>query len=226
MPGMIDAHWHSILAGICSRCNDRRYSLCASRCGTGSRANGSTRLYDRPGCRRAWLALKRTIDEGRIVGPGLCPSGAMISQTSGHGDFRMRTDLPRTSQSGLSIAEQAGISATADGEAGVLRRVREQLMLGARQIKIMGGGVSSSFDPIDSLQYTRAEMKAAVSAAADRHLCPHPRLYIRSHAPCARLQREIDRTWPADRRGYGQADCGCASMVEHTALPRRRRRQC
>ena len=122
------------------------------------------------------FALKRAIDERRIAGPRIYPSGAMISQTSGHGDFRMRTELPRAPQTDLSGAEQAGISAIADGEAEVLRRVREQLMLGASQIKIMGGGgVSSSFDPIDSLQYTEAEMKAAVAAAADwgTYVCIH-----------------------------------------------------
>ncbi len=100
----------------------------------------------------------------------------MISQTSGHGDFRMRADLPRTAQSTLSVAEQAGIAAIADGEAEVLRRVREQLMLGASQIKIhAGGGVASTYDPVDALQYTEAEMKAAVTAATDWgvYVCAH-----------------------------------------------------
>ena len=120
--------------------------------------------------------MKRAIDEGRIAGPRIYPSGAMISQTSGHGDFRMRTDLPRAPQSDLSVAERAGISAIADGEAEVLRRVREQLMLGAAQIKIMGGGgVASAYDPIDALQYTETEMKAAVAAASDwgTYVCIH-----------------------------------------------------
>ena len=49
-------------------------------------------------------------------------------------------------------------------------------MLGASQIKIMGGGgVSSTYDPIDVLQYSEAEMKAAVSAASDwgTYVCIH-----------------------------------------------------
>jgi imidazolonepropionase-like amidohydrolase len=120
--------------------------------------------------------LKRAIDEGRVAGPRIYPAGAMISQTSGHGDFRMRTDLPRTPQSDLSVSERAGIAAIADGEAEVLRRVREQLMLGASQIKIMGGGgVASSYDPIDAIQYSEAETRAAVSAAADwgTYVCVH-----------------------------------------------------
>ena len=34
------------------------------------------------------FGLKRAIDEGFIAGPRIYPSGAVISQTSGHGDFR------------------------------------------------------------------------------------------------------------------------------------------
>ncbi len=177
MPGMIDAHWHSILAGISqvvAMTADIPYvHLVAAQEAERTVLRGFTTVRDVGG---PSFALKRAIDEGRIAGPRIYPSGAMISQTSGHGDFRMRTELPRTSQSDLSTAEQAGISAIADGEAEVLRRVREQLMLGASQIKIMGGGgVASAYDPIDALQYSEAEMKAAVSAASDwgTYVCIH-----------------------------------------------------
>lgn len=177
MPGLIDAHWHSILAGISqlvAMTADIPYvHLLAAQEAERTVLRGFTTVRDVGG---PSFALKRAIDEGRIAGPRIYPSGAMVSQTSGHGDFRMRTDLPRTSQSDLSVAEQAGISAIADGEAEVLRRVREQLMLGASQIKIMGGGgVASTYDPIDALQYSEAEMKAAVSAAADwgTYVCVH-----------------------------------------------------
>jgi imidazolonepropionase-like amidohydrolase len=54
----------------------------------------------------------------------------------------------------------------ADGPDEVRKRVREQLMLGASQIKLAaGGGVSSMYDPIDVSQYTEAEFRAAVEAA-------------------------------------------------------------
>lgn len=177
MPGMIDAHWHTILAGISqmvAMTADIPYvHLVAAQEAERTVLRGFTTVRDVGG---PSFALKRAIDEGRIAGPRIYPSGAMVSQTSGHGDFRMRTDLPRSPQSDLSVAEQAGISAIADGEAEVLRRVREQLMLGASQIKIMGGGgVASAYDPVDALQYTEAEMKAAVSAAADwgTYVCIH-----------------------------------------------------
>lgn len=177
MPGMIDAHWHSILAGIsqiAAMTADIPYvHLVAAQEAERTVLRGFTTVRDVGG---PSFALKRAIDEGRIAGPRIYPSGAMVSQTSGHGDFRMRTDLPRTPQSDLGVTERAGIAAIADGEAEVLRRVREQLMLGASQIKIMGGGgVASSYDPIDALQYSEAEMKAAVAAAADwgTYVCVH-----------------------------------------------------
>lgn len=177
MPGMIDAHWHSILAGIsqmAAMTADVPYvHLVAAQEAERTVLRGFTTVRDVGG---PSFALKRAIDEALVAGPRIYPSGAMISQTSGHGDFRMRTDLPRSPQSNLGIAEQSGISALADGEAQVLQRVREQLMLGASQIKIMGGGgVASAYDPIDALQYTETEMKAAVAAATDwgTYVCIH-----------------------------------------------------
>lgn len=177
MPGMIDAHWHAVLAGIsqiAAMTADIPYvHLVAAQEAERTVLRGFTTVRDVGG---PAFALKRAIDEGRVPGPRIYPSGAMISQTSGHGDFRMRTDLPRSPQSDLGVAERAGIAAIADGEAEVLRSVREQLMLGASQIKVMGGGgVSSAFDPIDSVQYTASEMKAAVNAAADwgTYVCVH-----------------------------------------------------
>jgi imidazolonepropionase-like amidohydrolase len=54
----------------------------------------------------------------------------------------------------------------ADGVDQVLKRTREQLMLGASQIKLAaGGGVASNFDPIDVSQYTEPEFRAAVDCA-------------------------------------------------------------
>lgn len=177
MPGLIDSHWHTLLAAISqfvALTADVPYvHLLAAQEAERTVMRGFTTVRDVGG---PSFAVKRAIDEGRIAGPRIYPSGAMVSQTSGHGDFRQRSDLPRSAQSDLSEAELAGISAIADGEAEVLRRVREQLMLGASQIKIMaGGGLSSEFDPLDSIQYSEAEIKAAVGAAADwgTYVCAH-----------------------------------------------------
>ncbi len=111
------------------------------------------------------FGLKNAIDAGIIPGPRIWPSGAMISQTGGHGDFRFPTDLPARPDS-FSYTERIGAAAIADDPATVRKRAREQLALGASQIKLMaGGGVSSAFDPLDVTQYTVEELRAAVEAA-------------------------------------------------------------
>ena len=169
MPGLIDAHWHATLATItqtAAMTADPGYvHLVAAREAERTLLRGFTSVRDVGG---PSFALKRAIDEGIVHGPRIFPAGAMISQTSGHGDFRMRHEIPRGTTTPLSAGELMGVSAIADGEAEVLRRTREQLMLGAAQIKLMaGGGVASSYDPLDSTQFSERELRAAVEAADD-----------------------------------------------------------
>jgi imidazolonepropionase-like amidohydrolase len=167
MPGLIDAHWHAAFAAISTATAisaDPGYvHLVAGVEAKRTLLRGFTTVRDAGG---PTFALKRAIDEGVIVGPRIYPCGAFISQTAGHGDFRARHEVPRNPCGHLSHLEIAGAIAIADGVAEVLRAVREQLMLGASQIKIMaGGGVASPYDPIDVTQYTEAEIRAAVDAA-------------------------------------------------------------
>ena len=122
------------------------------------------------------FGLKLAIDQGAVSGPRIFPSGAMLSQTSGHGDFRLLSALPRMPNEPADYTERTGVAAIADGRDEVLRRTREQLMKGASQIKIMaGGGVSLLYDPLNTAQYTLDEMRAAVEAAADwgTYVCAH-----------------------------------------------------
>jgi imidazolonepropionase-like amidohydrolase len=169
MPGMIDVHWHTMLAGISqttAMTADLGYVyLVAAQEAQRTLLRGFTSVRDAGG---PAFALKRAIDEGIVPGPRIFPSGAMISQTSGHGDFRLRSDVPRAANTPLSLVENMGVSMIADGENEVLRRVREQLMLGATQIKMLaGGGVASLYDPLDSTQFTEKELRAGVDAAND-----------------------------------------------------------
>jgi imidazolonepropionase-like amidohydrolase len=177
MPGLIDAHWHALMVAIpevVALTADVPYvHLVAAQEAERTLLRGFTTVRDVGG---PAFSLKRAIDEGKIAGPRIFPSGAMISQTAGHGDFRFRYEIPRGSANDISHPEAAGIATVADGVPEVLRRVREQLLLGASQIKIMvGGGVSSHYDPIDVVQYTAEEIRAATQAAADwgTYVCTH-----------------------------------------------------
>jgi imidazolonepropionase-like amidohydrolase len=167
MPGLIDAHWHAMLASMpiaAMMTADIGYlNLVAGEQATRTLHRGFTTVRDAGG---PSFGLKRAIDDGTVAGPRIYPSGAFISQTSGHGDFRMPHEVPRGICGHLSQVEIMGASTIADGADEVLRAVREQLMLGATQIKMMaGGGVSSTYDPVDVTQYTEAELRAGVEAA-------------------------------------------------------------
>ncbi len=126
--------------------------------------HGFTTLRDAGG---TTPALARAFDSGEIEGPRLFASGAVISQTAGHGDFRERHE-PHPFLHGGSPYMGGRSSILADGVDQTLAAVRENLKNGATQIKIMGGGgVMSEFDPIHTLQPSPAEIRAAVQAASD-----------------------------------------------------------
>lgn len=167
LPGLIDAHWHTVFASVpitVAMTADPGYlQLVAGRTATETLLRGFTSVRDAGG---PAFGLKRAIDTGVITGPRIFPSGAFISQTGGHGDFRAPAEVPRGRLGHLSNAELLGAAAIADGVDAVLQAAREQLMLGASQLKLMvGGGVASPYDPLDVTQYTEAELHAAVEAA-------------------------------------------------------------
>src|SRR5690606_6594062 len=101
------------------------------------------------------FGLKRAIDEGLAPGPRIYPSGAMITITGGHGDFKSAADLPRQLGGPLSRMETRNGSLLADSPDEVRVRAREQLLLGASQIKLTaGGGVASPHSPLDVSTFT------------------------------------------------------------------------
>ena len=167
MPGLIDAHWHAMLASlpltVLMTADIGYITLVAADEAKKTLMRGFTSVRDMAG---PTFSLKRAIDEGLVAGPRIWPSGAMISQTGGHGDFRFPYEIPAPPDAPLGRVDAIGAGAIADGVDRVLIRAREQLMLGASQLKLAaGGGVSSSYDPIDVSQYTEAEFRAAVDAA-------------------------------------------------------------
>lgn len=151
MPGLIDAHWHAMLVRptpMAALAGDIGYNnLLAASEATATLMRGFTTVRDMGG---PSFGLKQAIDEGLVAGPRIYPSGAMITITGGHGDFRQLSDLPRTIGGMLSRMERIGGSMVADSPDEVRVRAREQLMQGASQVKLTaGGGVASPFSPLD-----------------------------------------------------------------------------
>jgi imidazolonepropionase-like amidohydrolase len=146
MPGLIDAHWHSAMAAIplsVLMTADVGYiNLVAATSERETLMRGFTSVRDVSG---PTFGLKRAIDEGFVDGPRIWPSGAMISQSGGHGDFRMPFEVPAAPNAPLSRGQAINGGVIADGPDEVRKRVREQLMLGASQIKLAaGGGVAAA----------------------------------------------------------------------------------
>jgi len=188
MPGLIDMHWHTMLVRpsvpTLLTADISYLNLIAGAEATATLMRGFTTVRDMGG---PAFGLKRAIDEGAIAGPRIYPSGAMITVTSGHGDFRQPFELPRALGATQSRGEQIGAAMIADGPDEVRVRVREQLMQGASQIKLTaGGGVASPHSPLDVSTFTEAELRAAVEAAENWGT------YVTVHAyTSAAIQRAI-----------------------------------
>ena len=171
MPGLIDVHWHSTFTALSQAdllAPDASPEKLAATVATESARTllrGFTSVRDAGG---PIFELKAAIDAGKMPGPRIWPSGAFVSQTSGHGDLRQPHERSRRFFGKPSMAEEMGATFIADGRDEVLTAVRENLRMGASQIKLMaGGGTSSAYDPVDVTQYTFDEMRAAVEAAED-----------------------------------------------------------
>ncbi|MUK42848.1 amidohydrolase family protein [Aliivibrio fischeri] len=168
MPGLMDAHVHITMSAPfheLDKMTREEVAIRSAKVAEGMLMRGFTTVRDVAG---NTLGLKNCIDNGYATGPRILPSQAAISQTCGHSDYRQNQAQERTGSYEDSPIMKTGAFKVADGRSEVLRAVREQLFMGASQIKMMaGGGASSTFDPLDTIQYTLDEMKAAVEAASD-----------------------------------------------------------
>lgn len=213
MPGLIDAHTHlywentPINVALSPNTSPEDLNRAAEMTAKNYLLRGFTTARDMAG---PVFDLKKAIDAETIVGPRIWPSGAIISQTSGHGDFRDLSELPRTPTTPRNRTELLGVAAIADGVDEVLRAVREQLMRGASQIKLSaGGGVASDYDPLDVSQYTEAELHAAVEAAEDWNT------YVTVHAYTPRaMQKAIQVGVKAIEHGHLMDEATAQLMAE------------
>jgi imidazolonepropionase-like amidohydrolase len=174
MPGLIDSHVHVTLSEVNIRYLESipltLMTARAARLMLGMINRGFTSVRDTGG---ADWGLKTALEQGDIPGPRLFIAGAAIGPTGGHSDPRRRTDFGMRCH--CCDAMRFGMRQS-DGVSEVLKSVREQMRQGADHIKIMmSGGVASPYDPLDSLQFSPAEVGAAVQEAIafGRYVCAH-----------------------------------------------------
>jgi len=168
-PGLIDAHWHMGM-GV----NEQEYfgdqayvAIHSAKEAEQQLMRGVTTVRDAAG---NVFGLKKAIDTGVTPGPRIYPSGAIISQYSGHGDVRSGKPTVMAKEWGgpVGMGVSDGNMMLANGYDQVLAAARQQLFLGATQIKIaVTGGVSSFTDPLYVMEFTEEEIQAAVKAASD-----------------------------------------------------------
>jgi imidazolonepropionase-like amidohydrolase len=105
------------------------------------------------------------VEQGKLRGPRILPSGSFISQTGGHGDARLAHEAVHR---GSSIPGLVAMNEVVDGVDQMRRAVREQLRRGATQVKVFAsGGLASPTDPLEGLQFSVEEISAAVEVAHD-----------------------------------------------------------
>lgn len=173
LPGLIDCHVHvyAMTANLASLTHSSvPYTVMQAQRLMGDMLDrGFTTVRDVAG---GDFGLAAAQEEGLLRGPRLFFGGKALSQTGGHGDTRGPAD-----HSHGPCGCSAAIGVIADGADQVRAAARDQLRTGAHHIKIMaGGGVASPTDRVDSLQYSAAEMAAAVEEAADANR------YVAAHA--------------------------------------------
>ena len=150
-PGLIDCHVHLCFDGEANFVNEANVSeaYAAIKCTVNARRHldaGVTTVRDLGGFGAVVCDVARAIDDGRIAGPRVVPSGQALTISGGHG--------------WNSFARQA------DGPVGLRVAVREQIRSGARSIKIVAtGGVLTPGVPVDFTAFTPEEVEAAVDEA-------------------------------------------------------------
>jgi len=181
-PGLIDCHWHTLL-GVSEEeffggAQESYVNIFAGKEAGETLLRGVTTVRDAAG---DTYGLRESIDKGVIPGPRMYVSGLGMSQLSGHGDFRNVGMKPMEwGGSPQSAPGSDGFAWLVTGEVQMMAAVRQNLFLGASQIKIcVAGGVSSFTDPLYVVEFTDKEIQAAVAAASDygTYVMAH------SHAP-------------------------------------------
>ena len=175
VPGLIDGHVHHRLATLDFRAlaswSEVEFGIAMARLARETVERGFTTVRDLGG---EVTGLIRAIRSGATTGPRIVRAGLMMSQTGGHGDVQGgRRAVPDCACAMRS--DWAAI--VADGPDAVLKASRHLLRDGSDFLKIhVSGGVATPSDPLESVQYTPAEVRAAVTEAS------HRGTYVAAHA--------------------------------------------
>jgi len=164
-PGLIDMHQHLMLSGGTST---GTYDFDAYTQGARGYVNmqwlldhGFTTIREIAGNS---LGFARAVRVGILRGPRIYTSGPAISTTGGHGDWGSYNDAIDQKD----YQELVYNTVIADGRAEVMKAARQNFRNGASFIKVMaGGGVASTYDPLELAGYTKEELQAIVQVAND-----------------------------------------------------------
>lgn len=215
IPGLSDAHRHLMINLSLEELRNVQWGYPAARAVKSAEVTlmmGFTTVRDMGG---PVFGLQKVIDDGTFAGPRIYPSGAMVSQTAGHGDLRERTELDHRFTGGTADWFQlSGWSYIVDGRPEVLHAVRENLRQGATQIKMMaGGGITSPSDPLHTVQFTEEELRAGVEAASDWGT------YVAVHAyNSTSILRALEAGVKSIEHGQLMDEAAMRSIKEHDAF--------
>lgn len=165
LPGLFDAHVHTVLDGISPYDNMQQpfsyqFFIAARNLRT-LLGLGITSVRDAGG---ADAGIRRALADKLIAGPRMQISVAMISQTGGHGDNRMACGL---AGSVFSAPHPGRPAAVADGPQEMRVKAREMIRAGADVLKVATSGGVLSPDTNPRHGHYRAEELATLVAEAN-----------------------------------------------------------
>ena len=175
VPGLIDGHVHFRLATkdfrLLAAMSEVEFGIRMAALARESLQRGFTTVRDLGG---DVSGLIRAIANGTTAGPRIVRAGRMLSQTGGHGDAeggdRVVPDCACSMRSTV-------FGIVADGPDAVRKAARHNLREGSEFLKVhVSGGVATPSDPLESVQYTHEELRAAVVEAE------HRQTYVSAHA--------------------------------------------
>lgn len=215
-PGFIDAHAHVMLQPTLAEAanTDLAYhGLYGASMAKLYLSRGYTTIRDTGG---NTFSLKKAIDAGITEGPRIFPSGPIISQTSGHGDFTPAAEPSRLVGGHRDNMQMDGHLLVVDGVPEMLQAARYVLGRGASQIKLaVSGGCASERDPLDITEFTAEEIEAAVKVAADWNTYVATHVYNTAACPPRRRGGGAHhRARQPDRRQDPGADEGAWDVAE------------